>query len=179
MAIPAVADRLSRIDHPEADDPGVFTYSTNDGLATDFVVHVTAHPAGRINVTHMRAIDRRDPATSAIKHYLTADGLPGSEFKMAFRDRGAERCGFAPRSGSRASCPPMNHPSPSRRSRSETSHFRRSVFCVRARRARDVGAPFDTRSEQQCSYFKEVVNNMVRHSACTEAELESAPMNRH
>lgn len=88
MAIPALADRLSRIDHPEADDPGVFTYSTNDGLATDFVVHVTAHPAGRIYVTHMRAMDRRDPATSAIKHYSTADGLPGSEFKMALRDRG-------------------------------------------------------------------------------------------
>ena len=79
---------LCRIDHPEADDPRVVTYSTRDGLASDFVVHVTGDRAGRVYVTHMRGIDRLDPATLAIKHYSTADGLPGSEYKMAFRDRG-------------------------------------------------------------------------------------------
>jgi PAS domain S-box-containing protein len=79
---------LCRIDRPEADDPRVVTYSTTDGLASNFVVHVTGDGTGRIYVTHMRGIDRLDPATSAIKHYSTADGLPGSEYKMAFRDRG-------------------------------------------------------------------------------------------
>jgi len=79
---------LCRIDHPEADDPHVVTYTTKDGLATNFVIHVTGDAAGRIYVTHMRGIDRLDPSSSAIKHYSTADGLPGSEYKMAFRDRG-------------------------------------------------------------------------------------------
>ena len=78
---------LGRIDHPDGDRPRVVTYSVKDGLASNFVVHVTGDLNGRIYVVHMRGIDRLDPATMGIKHYSTVDGLPANEFKMAFRDR--------------------------------------------------------------------------------------------
>jgi hypothetical protein len=132
--------RLSRIDHPEADDPRVFTYSTKDGLATDFVVHVTADPAGRIYVTHMRGIDRPDPAMSAIKHYSTADGLPAANSK--WRSAIAGSAVVLHHDPDRApSCPPMVHPSPSRRSRSGLFAFQAfRILCPRSARARCRGS---------------------------------------
>ena len=77
---------LWRIEHPEADHPNVVAYSTREGL-TSGIVHVTGDRDGRIYASHMRGIAWLDPATLEIKHYSTADVLPGSEFKSALRDR--------------------------------------------------------------------------------------------
>ena len=77
---------LWRIDHPDADSPGVIAYARPEGL-TSSIIHVSGDRQGRVYASHMRGIDRLDPTTLQLMHYSTADVLPGTEFKSALRDR--------------------------------------------------------------------------------------------
>ena len=78
---------LWRIDDPSAERPYVVTYTTADGLTTDFLLSVTGDLLGRIYVTSSRGIDRFEPATRRVTHYSTAEGLSGGELTSAMRDR--------------------------------------------------------------------------------------------
>lgn len=78
---------LCSIEHPDAERPAVVNYTTADGLTTNIVHDVTGDPAGRIYVTSSRGIDRILPQTRRVNHYSADDGLAGSEFTAALRDR--------------------------------------------------------------------------------------------
>ena len=78
---------LIRVDDSDAGTPGFTAYGTGQGLSSDNAQVITADLNGRIYVGTGRGLDRLDPATGAIEHFTTADGLVAGEFLDAFRDR--------------------------------------------------------------------------------------------
>ena len=79
---------LGRIDSPTAPDPAVRLYTQNDGLATNHLFAVIEDHAGRIYVAGGKGVDRLDPRTGNVHHYLPSDGLPAGETQRLYCDRG-------------------------------------------------------------------------------------------
>jgi histidine kinase/DNA gyrase B/HSP90-like ATPase/histidine kinase/YXYXY domain-containing protein len=62
-------------------------YSTAEGLSTQSASSVTSDEFGRIYIGTGRGLDRLTPETGQIENFTTADGLPGSNPLMSYRDR--------------------------------------------------------------------------------------------
>ena len=67
---------VSRIDAPDAERPTFVAYTTAQGLSSNTARSVVEDLSGRIYVATGRGIDRIDPASGQIRHYLSADGVP-------------------------------------------------------------------------------------------------------
>jgi signal transduction histidine kinase len=78
---------LVRVDHPAADRPNFFRYTTKDGLSSNNTEVITEDAAGHIYVGGGQGLDRLDAATGRVKHFTAADGLAPGLFRAAFRDR--------------------------------------------------------------------------------------------
>jgi ligand-binding sensor domain-containing protein/two-component sensor histidine kinase len=85
--VPTTRGGVCRIDHPDADDPTIVTYTTGEGLSSDDVKAVTEDRRGRIYVGTGRGIDRLDPATGHIRHYTANEGALLGDVNAALQDR--------------------------------------------------------------------------------------------
>jgi ligand-binding sensor domain-containing protein/signal transduction histidine kinase len=79
---------VTRTDSPEAAVPAFATITTAQGLSSNHARCITEDRWGRIYVGADRGVDSFYPRTPLrVRHYTTADGLPGGEMIAAFRDR--------------------------------------------------------------------------------------------
>jgi signal transduction histidine kinase/ligand-binding sensor domain-containing protein len=78
---------LSRVDEPASPSPRFVRYGVAQGLASNNVRCVTSDRDGRIYAGTAQGVDRLEPATGAIRHYTTRDGLPNAFVTVALRDR--------------------------------------------------------------------------------------------
>jgi signal transduction histidine kinase len=62
---------------PTAAQPTFVSYSTADGLASDFIRTVAEDDFGHIYLGTNRGLDQLDTSTGRIRHFTTADGLAG------------------------------------------------------------------------------------------------------
>jgi PAS domain S-box-containing protein len=81
---------LGRIEDPTAARPRFVTYTTTQGLSSNWIRCITEDRSGCLYLGTVRGVDRFDANTGLIKHYSTADGLAAAEVLVALRDsRGA------------------------------------------------------------------------------------------
>jgi ligand-binding sensor domain-containing protein/signal transduction histidine kinase len=78
---------LALVKDPNSEHPSVTTFTTNQGLASNFVNCITEDLQHRIYVGTPLGVDRLDPLTGRIKHYSKADGLTNNFVNVAYRDR--------------------------------------------------------------------------------------------
>jgi ligand-binding sensor domain-containing protein/two-component sensor histidine kinase len=78
---------LIRVDHPDAYNPTFASYSTAQGLSSNYAEAITEDLNGRIYVSTGRGLDRLDPTTGRFRHFTTADGLAAGPMRIAFRDQ--------------------------------------------------------------------------------------------
>ncbi|MBI4469925.1 MAG: hypothetical protein HY650_11460 [Acidobacteria bacterium] len=78
---------LARLDDTIANRPSFVTYTTANGLSSNYIYCITEDRFGRLYVGTARGVDRLDPATGRVKHFTSTDGLLPSEVRVAFRDR--------------------------------------------------------------------------------------------
>lgn len=77
---------VTRIDDPAAAHLAVARrYTTGNGLASDRVATLVDDLRGRIYIGTSHGIDRLDPATGAIGHFDTSDGLPNNYVTTSLR----------------------------------------------------------------------------------------------
>ena len=77
---------LVEVRDPAADRPAFVSHAGNAGLASKVVDAITEDASGFLYVGSTHGIDRFDPATGAVKHHGTAEGLLPGLLKAAFRD---------------------------------------------------------------------------------------------
>jgi len=75
-----------RVDDPNAEHPHFTAYTTAQGLSDNTTSSLTDDHFGRIYIGSGQGVDRLDPATGAVKHFTTADGLPRGEIFVSYRD---------------------------------------------------------------------------------------------
>jgi PAS domain S-box-containing protein len=78
---------VGRIDDTNGARPRITTYTTADGLASDYISCVTEDPLGRIYLGTARGLDQLEPESGRIKHYTQKDGLGNNYVNVAFRDQ--------------------------------------------------------------------------------------------
>jgi len=78
---------LGRIDDPASAAPRVTWLGSRQGLSSDTVWILAEHHAGELFVGTARGVDRVNPDTSYIAHYLAEEGVPRGEIWGAARDR--------------------------------------------------------------------------------------------
>jgi ligand-binding sensor domain-containing protein/signal transduction histidine kinase len=72
---------------PNAENPKFANYSTETGLASDFVWSITEDDAGRIYLSTGKGLDQLDPVTGRIRHFDSKDGLAGDNVGHSIKDR--------------------------------------------------------------------------------------------
>lgn len=77
---------VARVDDLTVAAPTFVSYSTANGLSSNYVTAITEDSQGRIYVGTSRGIDRISPVTGRIKHFTTADGLSPGRIVAAHRD---------------------------------------------------------------------------------------------
>ena len=78
---------LVRVDREQAEHPAFVSYGTAQGLSSNRADVIAEDAQGYLYVGGGRGLDRFDPATGAVRHFTSADGLPTDAFLAAFRDR--------------------------------------------------------------------------------------------
>lgn len=76
---------VARIDHPDSEHPDFIIYTTANGLSSNAAICVTEDLFGMIYIGTGRGLDKLDPTTNLIKHYIIADGLANSFINIGFR----------------------------------------------------------------------------------------------
>ncbi|HZS09986.1 MAG TPA: two-component regulator propeller domain-containing protein [Blastocatellia bacterium] len=76
-----------RVDDPTARRPHFVAYTMAQGLSDNKTSSLAEDRFGQIYVGSGRGVDRLDPATGAVRHFTTADGLPREEIFLAYADR--------------------------------------------------------------------------------------------
>lgn len=79
---------LTLVDTPAAERPRFIRYPSAQSSFGDAVGCITDDALGRLYLCIPSGrVARLDPATGRVRHYSTADGLPGPDLNAAFRDR--------------------------------------------------------------------------------------------
>ena len=81
---------ISRIDDPAAEHPTFLSYTTAQGLSSNYASAIVEDLFGRIYIGTGQGLDRLDPATGRIRHFTTADGLAPGIIGAAFRAHNGE-----------------------------------------------------------------------------------------
>jgi len=72
---------------PGAEHPEFVNYSTESGLASEYVLSIAEDDFGRIYLGTFKGLDRLDPNTGEIRHLTTTDGLAGNVIGDCIKDR--------------------------------------------------------------------------------------------
>jgi signal transduction histidine kinase/ligand-binding sensor domain-containing protein len=70
---------LGCIDDPSAPSPRARRYSNTEGLASNHLFSLAEDHPGRLYVAGGHGVDRLDPASGFVEHFLPSDGLPPGE----------------------------------------------------------------------------------------------------
>lgn len=106
---------LLRIENLISGNPATKVYSTQDGLSNVSGQFLTEDNDGKIYYLNARALDVLEPESGKVRHYTIADGLSGTGYGAALRDRsgalwfGAHRgiSRLTPRSEKAQAAPPI------------------------------------------------------------------------
>ncbi len=78
---------LVRVDEPLSERPQFVSYGTAQGLSSNQILDLIEDPWGRLYLATGRGIDRLDVDTGRVRHYTSAEGLPGNGMYLAFRGK--------------------------------------------------------------------------------------------
>lgn len=78
---------LARIDDPATEHPRFATFTTSDGLSSNYITCITEDQWGQIYLGTVRGVDRLNAETGRIRHYSIADGLTSDFVTSTIRDR--------------------------------------------------------------------------------------------
>jgi signal transduction histidine kinase len=85
---------LNRIDHPEAEKPGIARITTANGLSSNEIWCLTEDRFGRIYAGTGHGVDRIEPDSQGtgirVRHYTQADGLARGNIQAAYRTRSGD-----------------------------------------------------------------------------------------
>jgi signal transduction histidine kinase/ligand-binding sensor domain-containing protein len=73
-----------RFDALDVPRPTPVRYTTQNGLSSDVVRLFTADRLGRVYIATAAGVDRLDTSTGAVRHFGSAEGIPGGEVRDAF-----------------------------------------------------------------------------------------------
>ncbi|HEX8246763.1 MAG TPA: two-component regulator propeller domain-containing protein [Pyrinomonadaceae bacterium] len=104
-----------RIDEPDAENPGLISLTTAEGMASNQAGCVTEDNFGRIYVGTGRGVNRIEPGSGRIKLFTKSDGLPENYIRLCERDaegalwfaslKGIAR--YAPQQDEQTTAPPI------------------------------------------------------------------------